>query len=71
MELEIPFYEDSVKASSRQRIDPDFHLVKHPKERNIILYDDIVTTGSTIHATRELLISEGYTVVEVVAISNR
>lgn len=66
----IKFYEDALICESRQRINPDFHIVKVPKEKNIILLDDIFTTGSTIRATRELLIKERKNVFCIIGIYN-
>ena len=69
--LGLPFYEDAFIAESRSRIEPDFHMLKNPKEVNVILYDDIVTTGQTIRAVRKLLLDEGHVVICVVGITNK
>lgn len=50
-QLSIPFYEDVVTAKNRQRINPVFTLEYEIQENNIIVFDDIITTGSTIVAT--------------------
>ena len=68
--LEIPFYKDAVTCINHNRVCPIFELKKNPKEKNIILYDDILTTGMTLKATRDLLIQAGYTVVNVISIDN-
>lgn len=52
--LGIPFYEDVVEAKNKHRIDPVFELKKQIDEKEIIIYDDIFTTGSTLKATAEL-----------------
>ena len=49
--LGIPFDEDFLEAENRQRINPTFNVMKSVSEKNIILYDDILTTGSTIEAS--------------------
>lgn len=46
--LGIPFYEDIVHCKSKQRMNAVFTLSSVPKEPNIIVFDDIVTTGSTL-----------------------
>lgn len=54
-EIGVPFYEDAVRAKSRHRVGAEFELIKEINERNIIIYDDILTTGSTIHSMIRLL----------------
>lgn len=68
--LKIPFYADVVIAENRSRLEPKFILQKHPLESNIILFDDILTTGITMQETRRLFIQEKYTVFPIVAIWN-
>lgn len=46
--LHIPFYEDILHCSSKHRVGAIFTISKIPKENNIIVFDDIVTTGSTM-----------------------
>ena len=70
-ELGIPFHEGVVSARNRGRLDPEFILEKDPPERNIVLYDDILTTGSTAGETRRLLTEKGHTVLVVTAIRNQ
>lgn len=50
----IHYYKDAIRAKNRQRIEPEFALITTPDETNMVIYDDIITTGSTILATREL-----------------
>ena len=52
--LGIPFHEDVVEAKNRARIDPVFTLVKEVEEPNIIIYDDILTGGTTLYTTANL-----------------
>lgn len=56
--LEIPFYQDAISAKTRQRINPQFALHANIKESNIIIYDDILTTGATLDAVNKLLIDK-------------
>lgn len=50
-QLDIPFYEDLVECNSKHRVGAIFSLVgTPPKEKNIIVFDDFVTTGSTMHS---------------------
>ena len=53
--LEIPFYEDVAFCHTKQRVNAVFELNVLPKEPNIIVYDDFVTTGQTLAAMRRLL----------------
>ena len=68
--LQIPFYKDAVTCINHNRVNPIFELKINPKQKNVILYDDILTTGCTLKATRDLLIEAGYTVVNLVSIDN-
>ena len=69
-QLGIPFYSDAIITSSRNRITPEFELIKFPAERNVVLYDDIVTTGVTVNTSRRLLEETGYTVFSLISIDN-
>lgn len=51
----IKVYEDAIVCHNRDRIHPDFELTKEIPEENIILIDDIFTTGSTVQRCVELL----------------
>lgn len=48
--LEIPFYDNVVSAKTRKRVNPTFTVEKPFQEKNVIVFDDIITTGSTITA---------------------
>ena len=69
--LGIPFMEDIVTAKNRTRVNAVFKLEKDPGEHNVILYDDIITTGTTLKETRRLLLEKGHTVLPIVAIRNQ
>lgn len=68
--LGIPFHSDAVQCVNRRRIDPEFHLLRPFEERKVIVYDDIITTGSTLTATAGLL-SDRDIVLNLIGISNR
>lgn len=66
--LGIPFYEDVVEAKNKHRINPEFKLIKNISENGVILYDDIITTGSTLKATADLFADKN--VLCVIGINN-
>ncbi|MBD5258460.1 MAG: hypothetical protein K2L73_02200 [Muribaculaceae bacterium] len=69
--LQIPFYEDVAFCSSRQRIGAVFTLNLLPEEPNIIVFDDFVTTGSTLKGMHELLLKYGKNTLFVAGINNK
>ena len=69
--LNIPFYEDVAFCYSRQRINAVFSLGTLPKEPNIIVFDDFVTTGSTLKAMKDLLLQHGKNLLFVSGINNK
>ena len=69
--LGIPFHEGAIESKSRSRIMTDFTLVADPPEHNVILYDDIMSTGITMRDSRDLLTEAGHSVLPVVAIRNQ
>lgn len=69
-QLEIPFYEDAFSANNRNRIIPDFKMELKPVETNVIVYDDILTTGKTISTVRQMLIDAEYVTLCVTGIHN-
>lgn len=50
--LGIPFYEDVAAGKSKHRVDAVFDLMFLPPENNIIIFDDFVTTGSTMKSMK-------------------
>lgn len=53
--LGINFYDNFAQCKSRQRVNAVFTADFVPKEHNIIVFDDFVTTGSTLIAMKNLL----------------
>jgi len=68
--LGIPFYADAVQCINRNRLEPDFHLLRPIAERRVIVYDDIITTGTTLTATASLLADRDI-VLTIIGINNR
>ena len=81
--LGIPFYEDVAECHSKHRVGAVFTFgssfaerlrSKNQSpipERNIIVFDDFVTTGATMISMRELLMPLGKNLVFFTAISNK
>lgn len=53
--LHIPFYFDCAHCRNRQRVGAIFDPNNIPAESNVIVFDDFVTTGSTLLAMKNLL----------------
>lgn len=68
--LRIPFYEDVAFCRTKQRINAIFNLGTLPKEPNIIVYDDFVTTGSTLLAMKNLLLSHSKNLAFFASVNN-
>lgn len=66
----IPFYPCAVQCINRNRLSPDFRLLRQIKERRVIVYDDIITTGMTLTATASLLADKDF-VLNIISINNR
>lgn len=69
--LEIPFYEDVAFCHTKQRVNAVFELNVLPKEPNIIVFDDFVTTGSTLASMKRLLQPLGKNLVFFTGINNK
>lgn len=52
--LKIPFFPDSCTARSKQRVNVEFDPANVPDQKNLIVYDDIVTTGQTLSSMKNL-----------------
>lgn len=71
LRLRIPFYEDVALCRTRQRINAVFSLNLLPAEPNIIVFDDFVTTGSTLRGMHELLLKHGKNTLFIAGINNK
>jgi len=70
--LGLNFYEDLAECHSKHRVGAVFTLgAEPPKERNIIVFDDFVTTGATMISMRNLLQPLGYNLVFFTGINNK
>ena len=70
--LGIPFYEDIAECHSKHRVGAVFTFgAEPPKENNIIVFDDFVTTGATMISMRNLLMPLQKNLVFFTAISNK
>lgn len=69
--LHVPFYYDCAHCRSKQRVGAVFDANNIPNERNIIVVDDFVTTGSTLLSMRNLLASLGKNVVFFAGVNNK
>ncbi len=69
--LSIPFYEDVAACHSKKRIGAVFSLLRLPPEPNVIVFDDFVTTGSTLKAMQTLLRDHGKNCLFFTGINNK
>lgn len=69
--LDIPFYEDVASCRSKQRMNALFTLNVLPKEANLIVFDDFVTTGQTLASMRRVLEEHGKNLVFFTGINNK
>lgn len=68
----IPFYEDVAECHSKHRVGAVFTFGKTPPtERNIIVFDDFVTSGATMISMKNLLEPLGYNLVFFTGINNK
>ena len=70
-QLDIPFYEDVAFCHTKQRVNAVFELNILPKESNIIVYDDFVTTGQTLLAMKKLLQGYGKNLIFFTNVNNK
>lgn len=71
LELAIPFYFDCAHCQSKQRVGAVFSPNNIPREPNVIVFDDFVTTGSTLLAMKNLLQEHGKNCVFFTGINNK
>lgn len=70
--LGIPFYEDVAECHSKHRVGAVFTFgAQPPSERNIIVFDDFVTSGATMISMRELLMPLQKNLVFFTGINNK
>lgn len=72
--LNIPFFRDIAVCNSRQRVGAEYSFPEGlipPLVPNLIVFDDIVTTGSTLSSMFRLLSQAGYNLFFVVGIDNK
>ena len=69
--LGIPFHPDVAAARSRQRVNAEFDLISLPPEPNLIVFDDICTSGSTFQSMRRLLLPHNKNLIFFAAINNK
>lgn len=65
----IKAYVDAIVCHNRDRIHPEFEVVTNIEEPNIILIDDILTSGATVQKCVELL--EGKNIHVIVGLCNK
>ena len=70
-ELGIPFYFDCAHCRSKQRVGAIFDPNNLPNEPNVIVFDDFVTTGSTLLAMKNMLQEHGKNPVFFAGINNK
>lgn len=68
--VNIPYYEDVALSDTRERVNKQYTLGVLPKEENLIVFDDFVTTGSTLLSMKRLLEPLGKNLVFFVGINN-
>ncbi|MBD5273409.1 MAG: phosphoribosyltransferase [Bacteroides sp.] len=70
-ELGIPFHDDFALCRTRQRVGAEFTAAFTPPEHNVIVFDDFVTSGSTLTSMKNLLDSLGKNSIFFTAILNK
>ena len=69
--LQIHFYFDCAHCHNRQRVGAIFDPNNIPREDNVIVFDDFVTTGSTLQAMKNLFQAQGKNPVFFCGINNK
>lgn len=65
----IPFEDEVMTCKNHRRLNPVFIKQKEPSQDTYILYDDIITTGSTLQAARDLYPNKN--IITIVNVCNR
>lgn len=69
--LRLPFYSRCATCRTRQRVNAVFDANNIPKEPNVIVVDDFITTGSTVKAMYIMLTQLGKNVTTFAGINNK
>ena len=69
--LSLPFFEDCAFAPSKHRVGTVFTANNIPTQRNVIVFDDFVTTGQTLASMKALLRSLGKNTIFFAGINNK
>lgn len=69
--LGLPFYDDCAFAPSKHRVGTVFTANNIPPQRNIIVFDDFVTTGQTLVSIQNLLRANGKNAIYFAGINNK
>ena len=67
----LRFYEGVIECGNSDRLKPELTITAWPEEKNLVLFDDIITTGTTMSRTADLLQDAGYTVMAIIGIRNQ
>jgi hypothetical protein len=68
--LNVPYYQDVVSCRNRQRVEAEFKLEYNPPNRNLIVFDDFVTSGSTFEAMDKVLRPHDHVLLYICGINN-
>lgn len=66
----ITFYENAFHCISKDRVNPEFFLLRKINENRVILFDDIITTGKTLTTCYNILKKENKQILAIVGINN-
>lgn len=69
--LGLQFFDDCAHAPNRHRVGTVFSANNIPPHRNIIVFDDFVTTGQTLVSMQNLLLEHGKNCVFFAGINNK
>lgn len=69
--LGIPFYEDVAVAKSHLRVNAVFEFNNIPKHKNLIVFDDFITSGQTLFSMKKLLDTKGFNCIYFAAVHNK